>query len=283
MRQAHHWAAHIFMAAVTFHMGRIFFTGAFRRPREINWVIGVTLLMIAMLEGFSGYSLPDDLLSGSGLRVVFSIIQSIPFVGPWLAFNLWGGAFPGSAAFFERLFLIHEFLFPAVLAGLLGGHLAILWHQGHTDFPGPGKTERNIVGSRLFPQYTIKSTALLTFCAAVIFGLGGLVQVNPIWVFGPYEAARSSAGTQPDWYVGWLDGALRLWPHWEFRSFGRGSPTRSSLASFCPGSCSRLYMRGRGSTNACTPTMKTTTCSTALATSLCAPPSGWRLCCSSPT
>jgi ubiquinol-cytochrome c reductase cytochrome b subunit len=167
MRQAHHWAALIFMAAITFHMGRIFFTGAFRRPREINWLIGVTLLLVAMLEGFSGYSLPDDLLSGS-----------------------------------------------------LGGHLAILWHQKHTDFPGPGKTERNIVGSRLWPQYTIKSTALLTFVAAVIFGLGGLVQTNPIWVFGPYEAARSSAGTQPDWYVGWLDGALRLWPHWEFRSFG---------------------------------------------------------------
>jgi ubiquinol-cytochrome c reductase cytochrome b subunit len=220
MRQAHHWAAVIFMAAITFHMGRIFFTGAFRRPREINWIIGVTLLLVAMLEGFSGYSLPDDLLSGSGLRVVFSIVQSIPVAGPWLAFNLWGGAFPGSGAFFARLFLIHEFLFPALLAGLLGGHLAILWHQKHTDFAGPGKTEHNIVGSRLWPQYTIKSTALLTFVAAVIFGLGGLVQINPIWVFGPYEAARSSAGTQPDWYVGWLDGAMRLWPHWEFRSFG---------------------------------------------------------------
>jgi ubiquinol-cytochrome c reductase cytochrome b subunit len=220
MRQAHHWAAVIFMAAITFHMGRIFFTGAFRRPREINWIIGVTLLLVAMLEGFSGYSLPDDLLSGSGLRVVFSIVQSIPFVGPWLAFNLWGGAFPGSGVFFERLFLIHEFIFPLLLAGLLGGHLAILWHQKHTDFAGPGKTERNIVGSRLWPQYAIKSQALLMFVAGVIFGLGGLVQINPIWVFGPYEAARSSAGTQPDWYVGWLDGALRLWPHWEFRSFG---------------------------------------------------------------
>jgi ubiquinol-cytochrome c reductase cytochrome b subunit len=122
--------------------------------------------------------------------------------------------------FFSRLFVIHEFLFPLLLAGLLGGHLAILWRQTHTDFPGPGKTERNIVGSRLWPQYTVKSTALLMFIAAVIFGLGGLIQINPIWLYGPYEAARSSAGTQPDWYVGWLDGALRLWPHWEFRSLG---------------------------------------------------------------
>jgi quinol---cytochrome-c reductase cytochrome b subunit len=219
MRQAHHWAALIFLAAIAFHMCRVFFTGAFRRPREINWVIGVTLLTLAMLEGFSGYSLPDDLLSGSGLRVVFSIVESIPFVGVWLAFAVWGGNFPGTL-FFGRLFVIHEFLFPLLLAGLLGGHLAILWRQTHTDFPGPGKTERNIVGSRLWPQYTVKSTALLMFIAAVIFGLGGLIQINPIWLYGPYEAARSSAGTQPDWYVGWLDGALRLWPHWEFRSLG---------------------------------------------------------------
>ena len=220
MRQAHHWAANIFLAAIAFHMCRVFFTGAFRRPREANWIIGITLLLISMLEGFSGYSLPDDLLSGSGLRVVYSIVQSIPFVGPWLAFNVWGGPFPGSSAFLQRLFVIHEFLFPLLLAGLLGAHLAVLWHQKHTDFAGPGKTEKNIVGSRLWPQYAIKSQALLMFVAMVVFGLGGLVQINPIWIYGPFEAARSSAGTQPDWYVGWLDGALRLWPHWEFRSFG---------------------------------------------------------------
>ena len=220
MRQAHHWAANIFLASVAFHMSRVFFTGAFRKPRELNWTIGLTLLIVAMLEGFSGYSLPDDLLSGSGLRVVFSIVQSIPFVGVWLAFTLWGGAFPGTSVFFARLFVIHEFLFPLILLGLLGAHLGMLWHQKHTDFPGPGKTEHNIVGSRLWPQYAVKSAALLTFIAAVIFGLGGFVQINPIWVYGPYNPARASAGTQPDWYVGWLDGALRLWPHWEFRSFG---------------------------------------------------------------
>jgi ubiquinol-cytochrome c reductase cytochrome b subunit len=223
------------MAALVFHMGRIFFTGAFRRPRELNWIIGTTLLLIVMLEGFSGYSLPDDLLSGSGLRVVFSIIQAIPFIGPWLAFTLWGGPFPGGSDFFSRLFLIHEFLFPLALLGLLGAHLAILWHQKHTDFPGPGKTEHNIVGSRLWPQYAIKSQALLMFVAAVIFGLGGFVQINPIWVYGPFEAARSSAGTQPDWYVGWLDGALRLWPHWEFRSFGHEIPNPFFPGILMPG------------------------------------------------
>jgi ubiquinol-cytochrome c reductase cytochrome b subunit len=219
MRQAHHWAAVIFLAAIAFHICRIFFTGAFRRPREINWIIGLLLLISSMLEGFSGYSLPDDLLSGTGLRVVFSIVESIPFIGTWLAYALWGGTFPGTQLI-PRLFVVHEFLFPLAIFGLLGAHLGILWHQKHTDFPGPGKTEHNIVGSRLWPQYAIKSQALLFFVAAAIFGLGGLVQINPIWTYGTYNASEVSAGSQPDWYVGWLDGALRLMPHWEFRSWG---------------------------------------------------------------
>ncbi|MCL2393615.1 MAG: cytochrome b, partial [Acidimicrobiaceae bacterium] len=194
-------------------------TGAFRKPRELNWIIGLTLLMICMLEGFSGYSLPDDLLSGTGLRVVFSIVQSIPVIGVWLAFRLWGGQFPGTSLI-PRLFVVHEFLFPLAILGLLTAHLMIIWRQGHTDFPGPGKTETNIRGSRVWPQYALKSTALLCIVFAVLAALGGFVQVNPIWVYGPYTPFNVSAGAQPDWYVGWLDGSVRLWPHWEFRSFG---------------------------------------------------------------
>jgi ubiquinol-cytochrome c reductase cytochrome b subunit len=236
MRQAHHWAALIFIAAIVFHMGRIFFTGAFRRPREINWIIGTTLLLTAMLEGFSGYSLPDDLLSGGGLRILYSIIESIPIIGTWVAADLWGGnIFPGNGDFFPRLFVLHEFILPLTLAGLLGVHLAVLWRQKHTDFPGPGKTERNIVGSRFWPQYFVKTNALLLFVAGVVFGLGGLVQINPVWVYGPYQPARASSGTQPDWYIGWLDGALRLWPHWEFRSFGHEIPNPFFPGILIPG------------------------------------------------
>jgi ubiquinol-cytochrome c reductase cytochrome b subunit len=219
MRQVHHWAAVVFMAAIAFHLCRIFFTGAFRRPREINWIIGLLLLISVMLEGFSGYSLPDDLLSGTGLRVVFSIVESIPLIGTWAAYDLWGGAFPGTQLI-QRLFVIHEFLFPLVIIGLLTAHLMILWRQKHTDFPGPGKTETNIVGSRLWPQYALKGGALFMLVISVLCGLGGLFQINPIWIYGPYTPYNASAGSQPDWYVGWLDGSLRLWPHWEFRSWG---------------------------------------------------------------
>ncbi|MBO0731340.1 MAG: ubiquinol-cytochrome c reductase cytochrome b subunit [Acidimicrobiaceae bacterium] len=219
MRQAHHWAAVIFLAAIAFHMCRIFFTGAFRKPREINWLIGLTLLLVSMLEGFSGYSLPDDLLSGTGLRVFYSIVEAVPLVGTWATYVIWGSRFPGDSII-PRLFVVHEFLFPLLILGLLTAHLMILWHQKHTDFPGPGKTEHNIRGSRVWPQYALKSTGLFLAIAAVIFGLGGLIQINPIWNYGSYVPYAVSAGAQPDWYVGWLDGAVRLWPHWEFRSWG---------------------------------------------------------------
>jgi ubiquinol-cytochrome c reductase cytochrome b subunit len=219
MRQAHHWAALIFLAAVLFHMCRIFFTGAFRKPREINWIIGLTLWMVVMLEGFTGYSLPDDLLSGTGLRVIYSIVEGIPFVGTWLVYNIWGGPFPGTS-FLTRLFVIHEFLFPLIIIGLLTVHLMILWHQKHTDFPGVGKTETNIRGSRIWPQYALKAGGLFMIVAGVIFLFGGLFQINPVWIYGPYAPYAVSIGSQPDWYLGWLDGSVRLWPHWEFRSFG---------------------------------------------------------------
>jgi len=219
MRQIHHWGAVVFLAAVSFHLCRIFFTGAFRKPRELNWTIGLTLLLVVMLEGFTGYSLPDDLLSGTGIRVVYSIVLSIPLIGTWLAYAGFGSTFPGTQII-PRLFVIHEFLFPLIILGLLTAHLMILWRQKHSDFPGPGKTEHNIVGSRLWPQYALKSAGLFMLVFAVLSALGGLIQINPIWLYGPYNAYQVSAGSQPDWYVGWLDGGVRLWPHWEFRSFG---------------------------------------------------------------
>jgi ubiquinol-cytochrome c reductase cytochrome b subunit len=219
MRQIHHWAALVFVAAIVAHLCRVFFTGAFRRPREINWIIGVTLLVLAIYNGFSGYSLPDDLLSGTGLRIAYSIAESIPFVGTWIAFLAFGGEFPAHDIL-RRLMITHVLIVPAILAGLLGLHLAIVWRQKHTQFPGPGKTSTNVVGSRLWPTYTAKSVGLL-FGLAAVFGLmGGLLQINPVWLYGPYDPATVASPAQPDWYLGWLEGALRLFPPWEIRIFG---------------------------------------------------------------
>ena len=218
MRQTHHWAALVFLAAIVTHLCRVFFTGAFRRPRELNWIIGVTLLLLALLNGFTGYSLPDDLLSGTGLRIAYSIALSIPFVGTWAAFLLFGGEFP-AADIITRLFGIHILLVPVAIAALLGAHLAILWRQKHTHYRAPGRTERNVVGSRLWPTYTVKTIGLFAIIAAVLGGLGGLVQINPVWLYGPFEPSAVTTAAQPDWYVGWLEGALRLFPPWDARVF----------------------------------------------------------------
>jgi quinol---cytochrome-c reductase cytochrome b subunit len=218
-RQMHHWAALVFVAAIALHLSRVFFTGAFRRPREINWIIGVTLLLLAMFNGFSGYSLPDDLLSGTGLRIAYSVALSIPAAGTWLAFLVFGGEFPANDII-SRLYVLHIFLVPAALATLITIHLALIWRQKHTQFPGPGRTETNVVGSRLWPTYAAKSVALFFVVAAVLGLLGGLAQINPVWLYGPFVPSAVSSPAQPDWYLGWLEGALRLFPNWEIRAFG---------------------------------------------------------------
>ena len=222
MRQMHHWAALVFIAALVLHLSRVFFTGAFRRPRELNWMVGVTLLLLSIANGFFGYSLLDDLLSGTGVRVGYSIALSIPVVGTWTAFLFFGGEFPATE-FITRFFVLHVLLLPALIVGLLTAHLAILWRQKHTQFAKPGRAEGTITGSRLWPTYALRSTALFFLVAGVLAGLGGLAQINPVWLYGPYApatAAAATAGSQPDWYVGWLDGALRLFPGWEIRAFG---------------------------------------------------------------
>jgi ubiquinol-cytochrome c reductase cytochrome b subunit len=217
MRQIHHWAALLFIGAIVLHLCRIFFTGAFRRPRELNWIIGVTLLILAIFNGFTGYSLPDDLLSGTGLRIAYSIALSVPLIGTWVAFLIFGGEFPAQQII-SRLFVIHIMLVPALIIALLGAHLAILWRQKHTQFPEAGRTESNVVGSKLWPTYAAKSVGLFCAIFAVLGALGGLAQINPIWLYGPFDPAYVASPSQPDWFLGWVDGALRLFPAWEIRT-----------------------------------------------------------------
>ncbi len=223
MRQIHHWAALVFVAAIVIHLCRVFFTGAFRRPREINWVVGCTLFVLAIVNGFAGYSLLDDQLSGTGVRVSYSIILSIPLIGPWIASLLFGGDFPG-ADFIPRLFIIHVLLVPLVIMALLGVHLAILVRHKHTHFAGEGATDDNVVGERLWPTYVFKAGGLFFLVAAVLALLGGLAQINPVWMYGPFRIENVSSASQPDWYMGWADGALRLMPNWEFRGGGFSIP-----------------------------------------------------------
>jgi ubiquinol-cytochrome c reductase cytochrome b subunit len=219
MRQAHHWAALIFLAMICAHLLRVFYTGAFRRPREINWIIGVTMLLLAMGNGFFGYSLLDDQLSGSGLRIVYAIVLSIPVVGTWITSLVFGGEFPGPDLL-ERFYVLHILIVPAALAVLITIHLAILVRHKHTHYPGPGRRDDNVVGERLWPTYAAKALSLFFLTGAVVLLLGGLVQINPVWIYGPFRPGDVSAASQPDWYMAFLDGALRIMPPWEIRAFG---------------------------------------------------------------
>lgn len=223
MRQMHHWAADIFVGSIVVHMARIFFTGAFRKPRELNWTIGILMLIMAILNGFIGYSLPDDLISGTGLRIGYSILLSIPVVGSYLAFFLFGGNFPGTAVI-PRLFIIHVLVIPAIFGVLIAVHLGLLVRQKHTQFPGKGRTEKNVVGTPMFPTFMAKTTGYLFMVIAVTALLGAFAQINPIWQFGSYQADKISYAVQPDWYMGWLDGALRIMPSWEWTGFGHTFP-----------------------------------------------------------
>jgi len=213
MRQIHHWAAVLFMAAIVTHMFRVFFTGAFRKPREINWVVGSVLLTLGLLAGFSGYSLPDDVLSGNGLRIADGVARSIPIIGSYASYLLFGGQFPGHALI-PRLFTVHVLLIPGLILALVGLHLLLVVLHKHTQYPGPGRTDRNVVGFPLFPVYVAKAGGFFFIVFAVIALLAATFTINPIWSFGPYDPSPVAAGAQPDWYMLFLEGGLRLTPGW---------------------------------------------------------------------
>jgi ubiquinol-cytochrome c reductase cytochrome b subunit len=219
MRQIHHWAADLFVAAILAHMLRIFFTGAYRKPREVNWLIGLTMLTLALLEGLFGYSLPDDLLSGAGLRITEGVVQSIPLVGTYLAFFLFGGAYPGHEIV-PRMYIIHVLLIPAVILALVTAHLFIMFHQKHTQMPGKGRTERNVVGAPFYPYFMAKTGAFFFFTFAATALAATFAQINPIWLYGPYNPVAISSGSQPDFYMGFLEGSLRMMPAWEWNVAG---------------------------------------------------------------
>ena len=214
IRQMHHWAALLFMMSMVAHMLRIFFTGAFRRPREANWIIGCTLILLGMIEGFLGYSLPDDLLSGVGLRIMSAIILTIPVIGTWLHWAIFDGDFP-SDLMLDRFYILHVLVIPGIILALIAAHVLIVWFQKHTQFPGPGRAENNVVGVRIMPVFATKAIGMGLMVAGVLALMSGLLTINAIWLLGPYNPSQVSAGSQPDIYMLWTDGLARVMPAWE--------------------------------------------------------------------
>ncbi|MFI5765185.1 cytochrome bc complex cytochrome b subunit [Streptomyces sp. NPDC051563] len=219
IRQIHHWSALIFIAAMLVHMMRVFFTGAFRKPREVNWVFGFLLLVLGMFTGFTGYSLPDDLLSGTGVRFMEGAMLSVPIVGTYLSFFLFGGEFPGGD-FVGRFYSVHILLLPGIMMGLLVAHLILVFYHKHTQFAGPGKTEKNVVGMPLLPVYMAKAGGFFFLVFGVIAAVSAIASINPIWALGPYRPDHVSTGAQPDWYMGFSEGLIRAMPGWEINLWG---------------------------------------------------------------
>ncbi len=220
MRQIHHWAALLFIASIGLHMLRVFFTGAFRKPREINWLLGFTLFILAMAEGFTGYSLPDDLLSGNGLRIIDGMVKGVPIVGTWISYLLFGGEFPGTSVI-GMFYSLHILLLPAILIAIVGVHVIMVFVNKHTQYAGPGRTNDNVVGVPVMPVFAAKAGGFFFIVFGVIVLVAANFTINPIWNYGPYDPSPISAGTQPDWYIGFADGMLRLIPPgWEVEILG---------------------------------------------------------------
>jgi ubiquinol-cytochrome c reductase cytochrome b subunit len=219
VRQIHHWAALMFMVAIMAHMLRVFFTGAYRKPREINWLIGIVLFTLGMIEGLFGYSLPDDQLSGAGLRITQGVAQGIPIVGTYISYFLFGGEFPGTAII-PRFYILHVFLIPGIILALVTAHLFIMFHQKHTQMPSNVNTEQNVTGQPFFPYFLLKGQAWFFFIFGALVLLATFAQINPIWMYGPYTPLAISSASQPDFYMGILEGSLRMMPAWEINFLG---------------------------------------------------------------
>jgi quinol---cytochrome-c reductase cytochrome b subunit len=210
MRQIHHWAALVFIAAVCFLVMRLFFTGAFRRPRGLSWLIWVSLLPLGMVAGWTGTILPDDMLSGGSLGLLQGVLQSIPVAGTRLTLWVFGGAIPGHQII-SRMYWLHVAVLPAAMAGLFVLLRRLERRHGHASVP-------DLAGrGRLRSLLSARAGSIVMFCATcgVLAVLGVLAQVNPIWLLGPYQPGVTTAGAVPDWYMGFLDGALRIMPAWE--------------------------------------------------------------------
>lgn len=220
-RRLHRGASHLFIASTVLHMLRILLTGAFRRPRELNYLLGIVLFTLTLLEGFIGYSLIYDSLAGTGIRIAYSSLLALPVIGDQVAFWLFGGPFPTGEAI-PRFFVAHVMLMPAALLGLTGLHLALIVRQRHTQFPKRGVDgHAYVLGKPLWPHQFAITTTLVLWIGGLLALAAILIPWSDVALSGPYVPGEVGNNAQPDWFMFWLDGMLRMFPsvEWDFPGF----------------------------------------------------------------
>jgi cytochrome b-561 len=245
VRRMHHWAAHLFVAAIALHMLRVFFTGAYRNPREPNWLVGTTLAALSMFASYTGYALPFDEFATTATGIGHSIARSVPIVGDALAGVVFGGTFP-SGATIPRLYFLHVLVLPTAIALLIGLHLAILVRQKHTELPrqreiaGPEPVDRDddsvLVGLPAVPNQAAISIVVCCLLLAVLSLLAGLLPVHNVAAYGPNDPTSTPSPIMPDWFLMWGYGFLKLVPSWlQVELFGITISTEFIGGALLPG------------------------------------------------
>ncbi|WP_291430149.1 cytochrome bc complex cytochrome b subunit [Deinococcus sp.] len=219
LRRVHHWMANIMVAAAVIHMMRIYFTGAFKKPREINWWIGMLLLIFSALTAVTGYILPYDNYAYNTVKVVYAITGSIPWVGEWVAQAAFAGKFPG-AGIIPRIYGYHIMLLPGILLALTGAHMLLMIKQKHTQ-PQYAKrvAYKKIVGVPFMTQQTPIMLVLALLLTGLVMLFAAFIPVHPVEFFGPPSTTPIN-NIKPDWYLLWVFGALAIIPSFEWHLFG---------------------------------------------------------------
>ena len=226
VRRVHRGASHLFIASIVLHMLRVLLTGAFRKPREVNYHLGIALFALALGEGFLGYSLPYDSLAGTGIRIAYSELLSLPFVGDQVAFWVFGGEFP-TGDIVPRFYILHVLVLPLAILGLVGLHVALVVRQRHTQFPKRGiDGHRWIVGKPLWPAQFAESTTLVLWIGGLLALAATFIPWSDVELLGPYIPGEVGNNAQPDWFMFWLEGVLRMFPalEWDLPGFTISGP-----------------------------------------------------------
>ncbi len=209
LRSVHRWSSNLMIAAVILHMMRVYFTGAYRRPRELNWMVGFGLLGATLFFGFTGYTLVYEQLSYWGATVAGNLTEAVPAAGPYLARLLRGGESVGDNTL-TRFFILHIGILPALTTALLGAHVLLFRLHGVTEFEFEGARLRPPGPARTFPFFPDHMMTELIIGLGIAFVLTCLAVIFPVGLAEKADPLVTPEHIKPEWYFYWTFRWLKL-------------------------------------------------------------------------